>query len=305
MGQINEQQLNEELRELVRPALAARVESLIEELGQDDELWENLCERFEELDLHGCYPALREHLSALSDEQKDAFLKKAGMEAMRSLAPPGRQPWDESPFLGNMYAYREHLYRGNVYHYADELPDFAEEWLTELARVGYRGMVTIPMKGGPYRLPAKEQQAGPFVDSVSRPLGVHGEEYPVLFENSRQVLWLHFESKGLLGLGYRAHGYKDIRVSDKPLRTDRAILTALTVLEGEEVDLKELRQGLEDPALSLEESILRQSVEESDSISIIFDHAYLLEYVLLLLRCHRPGFDDLPREERVNLIVQT
>ena len=94
MGQINEQQLNEELRELVRPALAARVESLIEELGQDDELWENLCERFEELDLHGCYPALREHLSALSDEQKDAFLKKAGMEAMRSLAPPGRQPWN-------------------------------------------------------------------------------------------------------------------------------------------------------------------------------------------------------------------
>ena len=131
IGQINEQQLNEELRELVRPALAARVESLIEELWQNEELWENLREQFEELDLRGeYYPALREHLSALSGEQKDAFLKRAGMEAMRSLAPSRRQPWDESPFRGDMYAYREILYGGMAYRIAEELPDFAEDLLS-------------------------------------------------------------------------------------------------------------------------------------------------------------------------------
>jgi hypothetical protein len=52
------QQVKEELRELVRPALAARVESLIEELWQDEELWEILRERFERYSLHGHYPAL-------------------------------------------------------------------------------------------------------------------------------------------------------------------------------------------------------------------------------------------------------
>jgi len=310
-GQTNEQQLNEELRELVRPALAARVESLIRELWQDEELWENVRERFERDSLYGHYPALLEALSDMSDAQVDAFLKEAGLGAMCSLAPPRRQPWDEDDFEGDMYEYRESLYGGMAHRYhADELPDFAEEWLTELARVGYRGVVTSPMKDGPYKLAAKEQ-ADPLSEStVSRLLGVHEVAHPVLFENSRQVLWLHLESKGV-----RKYGYKEIRVSDKPLRTDEAILAALTILEGKEVNLEELReevnrqelrQGLEDAALTLGEPTLEPSFEESDSISTgIRRHTYPLGYVLLLLRYHRPGFDGLPREERANLIMQT
>ena len=128
--------MEEELKELVRPALAARVESLIRELWQDEEHWENVRERFERNVLDGHYPALREHLSDLSDEQKDGFLKRAGMDAMRSLAPPRRQPWDESPLVRNMIAYKEALYGGMTCLDANGLPDFAEKWLTELARVG-------------------------------------------------------------------------------------------------------------------------------------------------------------------------
>ncbi len=294
------QRTNEELRELVRPALAARMESLIEELWHDEEFWKNVRERFEQGSLRGNYPALLEGLSNLSDEQKDAFLKMAGMNAMHSLAPSKKQPWDESPFLGSMDSYREELYGGMAYCYEDELPDFAEEWLTELARVGYRGMVTVLYKDGVYKLPAKEQ-ADPLSSSVvSRLQGVHEEAYPVLFENSRQVLWLQLE-----GNRSRKHSYKEIRVSNKPLRTDKAILAALTVLEGKEVNLKELREGLEDRALSLDESVMRQSFEKRDAIGTgIFRHTHLLEYVFLLLRYHRPGFDDLSREERINLIEQ-
>lgn len=293
--------MNEELRELVRPALAARMESLIEELWQDKELWKTVRERFERGVLRGHYPALLGILSDLSDEQKDTFLEMAGMDAMRSLTPPRRQPWDESPFLGSMDSYREELYGGMAYCYEDELADFAEEWLTELVRVGYRGMVAVLHKDDVYKLPAKEQ-ADPLSESaVSRLLGVHEEAHPVLFENSRQVLWLQLE-----GNRSRKHGYKEIRVSDKPLRTDKAILAALTVLEGKAVNLKELREGLEDPAVFLDESIMRQSFEKRDSVSTgIFRHTDLLEYVFLLLRYHRPGFDDLSREERIDLIEQT
>jgi hypothetical protein len=71
------------------------------------------------------------------------FLRIGVMHAVRPLLPAVRQPWDESPFLGSIYAYREELYGGIAYTYADELSAFAKEWLEELARVGYRGMITV------------------------------------------------------------------------------------------------------------------------------------------------------------------
>src|SRR5215204_6195720 len=138
------QRIKEDLRDLVRPALAARVESLIEELRHDEEFWKNVRERFERGISNGHYPGLLKGLSELSDdelsdEQKDAFLRMAGIDAMRTLTPPSRQPWDEAPFFGSVDAYREVLYGGMASYYDDELQDFTGEWLEELARVGYRG----------------------------------------------------------------------------------------------------------------------------------------------------------------------
>jgi hypothetical protein len=34
-------------------------------------------------------------------------------------------------------------------------------------------------------------------------------------------------------------------------------------------------------------------------------HYQTLYYVLILLRCHRPGFDDLPSKARANLVADT
>ncbi len=112
--------------------LAARVKSLIEQLLQDEEDWKEIRERFEQGSRRGAYPAILEGWSCIPDEEKDMFLKVFGMEAMRCLAPPKKQPWDEPSFDGHMDSYRNELYEGTAYLYHDELQEFAQE----LARVG-------------------------------------------------------------------------------------------------------------------------------------------------------------------------
>jgi hypothetical protein len=107
-------------------------------------------------------------------------------------------------------------------------------------------------------------------------------------------------------------GYREISVSDEPLRTDAAIVAALTALEAKPLDLGALRKVLEiglplrgesfwdrwNRALGDDriEEDLRRSLRE-------LRHHQALDYVLMLLRYHRPGFDDLPHQERANLVV--
>jgi hypothetical protein len=107
-------------------------------------------------------------------------------------------------------------------------------------------------------------------------------------------------------------GYREISVSDEPLRTDAAILAALTALEGRPLDLGNLRKVLEiglplrgesfwvcfNRALAdrRTEEGLRRSLRE-------LGHHQALDYVLMLLRYHQPGFDDLPPQERTNLVL--
>ena len=289
--------MREEFKELVRPLVAKRLAALVEQLWKDDDLWKEIRDRFEQGSLRGNYPTLLEELPE-NPEYKDYLLKMGTMLAMRSLLPPTRQPWDESPFDGSMDAYREELYGGMAYTYADELPEFANEWLEELARVGYRGMASVGYEDEAQRLPTKEQADRIMDSTVSRPLGVDEEAYPVTFENSRQVLWLQLK-------GERSHkqGYREVRASDRPLRTNEAVLAALTVLEGKQVDARQVREALDASGLALDESLTRQSLEKRNLPAPL--PINLLEYVFLLLRYHRPGFDDLPREERLDLIEGT
>jgi hypothetical protein len=288
------QQRQEELRELVRPVIAKRLELLVEQLWEDPSLWEEINDRYERGSLNGNYPALLKDLSEVK-ELRHMFLRIGVMHAVRPLLPAVRQPWDESPFLGSIYAYREELYGGIAYTYADELPAFAKEWLEELARVGYRGMITVGDEDDAHRLPTKEQADRFTETAVSRPLGVDEEAYPVTFENSRQVLWLQLEGERSL-----KQGYKEVRVSDRPLRTNEAILAALTVLEGKQVDARQVRAVLDASDIALDESLTGQSFEKHNLHQLL--PINLLEYVFLLLRYHRPDFDDLPREERLDLI---
>jgi hypothetical protein len=321
----DQHRLNEELRELFRPIVAERMEAFMDEIRGDEEFFKKIYERFEQGRLRGNYPALSEELSDEPEDYREAFLSFVGMQAARSLLPPKNQPWDESPFSGSVDAYREELYSGMAYTYEDELRGFAQEWLEELARVGYRGMITVLYDDGAVRVPAKQQ--ADHLTAVTQPLGAYGKAYPINFENSRQVLWLQLEGERSLDRGYR-----EVRVSDEPLKTDRAILAALSALEGRSVDTDRLRVALRKLKLPLEEPMFRQwsealkdlpgvpydktkpfeehskkvlkQVQESEILGGLQSSSFL-DYVLLLLRYYRPGFDDLPQEEKLDLIEQT
>jgi len=107
-------------------------------------------------------------------------------------------------------------------------------------------------------------------------------------------------------------GYREISVSDEPLRTDAAIVAALTALEGKPLDLgtlcKVLAIGLPLRGESFWDRFNRASGDRraAEGLRTAFRelrHHHALDYVLMLLRYHRPGFDDLPPQERTNLVV--
>ena len=102
-------------------------------------------------------------------------------------------------------------------------------WLQELEDVGL-GEVGLspgaPLKVGPahHRMPVTE-----------------GDVHPVRLGKSCKVAWITFD-------GTRTgHGHRDVEVLDQPLRTEAAIIAALTVLEAsviEDRDFKLLRRAL-------------------------------------------------------------
>ena len=83
--------------------------------------------------------------------------------------------------------------------------------------------------------------------------------------------------------------YKPIKVLDKPLRTQTGIVSLLTALEANPMDLQRLRETLSEPETPLTNSVL----------------VYRLRYVLTLLRYYRPSFDELSHEERWGLVEKT
>lgn len=319
-------QESEEARELVRPILAKRLQAAVEELWEDEQFWEEVQDRFEKGILEGHYPALNEGFSlasnADSDVSKEVLLKIVGTSGMNALLPPVEQPWDSSLYNGNPSTYREQLYGGTAFVYEGErFPYFAKEWISELARVGYRAMATVHYSDGSLRLPTKQRADNS--SAIAEPLVEMEDAYPVLFDNSRQVLWLHLQGNRSLDRGYR-----EIRVSDEPVSTDKAILAAVTAMEGRVLDLDHLRAALHALKLPLEEPMW---IHWSEAIDELPDLPYQpdrfeehlrkrgrqrresvlpgglqshqhLDYVLLLLRYYRPDFDNLPQEEKIGLI---
>ena len=103
-----------------------------------------------------------------------------------------------------------------------------EMWLQELGDVGLGEVGPspgAPPKAGPaHRMPVTE-----------------GEMHPVRLGKSRKVAWISFD-------GPRTrHGHRDVEVLDQPLRTEAAIIAALTVLETsvmEDNDFELLRRAL-------------------------------------------------------------
>jgi len=310
-------QIVREIEELAESATEVPRSKLVEQaLGRDDELCDQFRRRFEQGKSAGKFPLLSGYLAGLPDEENEEFFRTGWLQMITSPPRPPQEPWDYSPYNGNQDFYREELYDGVACAVTD-LRSFAQEWLKELERVGYYGV------SGPSRLPLKQR-----VDSsaITRPAAAsYGDAYPVFFENSRQVLWLQLDGKRPVGREYR-----EVRVSDEPLRTDKAILAALTALEGRPIDIGRLRKALPELKLPLERSMWDQwgealkdlpdlfgepgefkdrfkqrakQLEESNVPGGLQSHQ-VLDYVLLLLRHYRPEFDDLPHQEKLELIVQ-
>jgi hypothetical protein len=206
-----------------------------------------------------------------------------------------QRPWDPSPWDGDLEAYREDLYAGMAFGMRD-MRAFAREWLEELLRVGYYGMEAS------LGLPFKQRSGDYF--APPKPLPFYGNAYPTRIAETGQTIWIRLD-----GPRSPEHGYREISVYDEPLRTDAAIVAALSALEGRTFDLATLRSVL---ALSMPlcgesfwdrwtKALEDRRTEEGMRSSLReLGHHQALDYIMMLLRYHRPGFDELPTEERTN-----
>lgn len=291
----------EEIKELFGPAFGPALEaygrSLAERLLEDEGFRETIREQFEKGREQDRFPALSDYLTGRTNREIDEFFGTGWVDvALPQFRSAGRQPTC-SPRNGNMEAYREDLYEGTASCHPD-LRFFAQVWLEELKRVGYYGMeesLGLPLK----------QQADD-LSAMPGPLPLYGEAFPARLGDSGQVVWLLLD-----GPRSAERGYHEISVSDEPLRTDRAILAALTSLEGRQIDVGRLRKVLPKIVPSRSESVWdcwTKVLEEGDHDREILQnlkHHQTLDYVLCMLRYHRPGFDDLPVEERAEFLAET
>jgi hypothetical protein len=144
--------------------------------------------------------------------------------------PPAADPfWESLPDDLDGDEVRSMLYVHRASYFP--LRVLQEMWLQELEDVGL-GEVK-PSPGVP-------PKAGP--DHHDRtPPTPEGDVRPVRLGKSRKPAWIRLD-------GPRTErGYRDIEVLDQPLRTEAAIITALTVLEAsviEDADFERLREAL-------------------------------------------------------------
>jgi hypothetical protein len=216
-----------------------------------------------------------------------------------SLPEDWKNILDEDPYLARAQAIDEG--EGRL-----KLSTLAPIWLSILSGVGLRGI--DPSTGSP---PKEEASYHPKAEPL------YSRTLPVRLKGSREVLWLKLNGRR------SEQGYRMIQILDTPLRTNAAILAALTSLEGRKVDVDALDDtsveealNTSEDGLTVEEAIqgLTEQVAElegNDVESLTSAHIYddpdlathvALEYVAALLRHYRPEFDTLPYPERVALL---
>jgi len=178
-----------------------------ERLASDEELVAEICKRFETARSEGRFSILSALLTETSEEDLEQFFRSGWAQmALPPRESSVRQPCDESPWEGDLQAYREDLYAGMAFGMPD-MRAFAREWLEELLRVGYYGMEES------LGVPLKQQSAEFFSPPRSRPL--HGQTYPARVGGDRtdrlaQARWSAFAGARLPGdlrlRGASAHG---------------------------------------------------------------------------------------------------
>lgn len=218
---------------------------------------------------------------------------------MESLPEDWKSILDEDPHLARAQAIAEG--EGQL-----KISTLAPIWLRALLEVGLRGI--DPSTGSP------PKEAASYYPKAN-PL--YSYALPVRLKDSREVLWLKLKGRR------SEQGYRMIQILDTPLKTNTAILAAVTALEGRTVDVEALDDSsietvldTSGEGLTVEEAIqglvegvidLEQSELEEQAFSHIYDDPDLathvaLEYVAAMLRHYRPEFDELPYPDRVALL---
>lgn len=184
----------------------------------------------------------------------------------------------------------------------DHLRELTGEWIEELARVGYRGE-RYDTKATTIR-----ETRTPFSSGSARR---RHEVYPVRSETMQQTFWLRFGNPAESDGG----GYANVEVSDTSSSTDTAIIAALISLEGYPMDAGRLRETLtrlvysSEPVVDergrLSIPLRRRAGERLPHVLRDPRQRCFLEFVLLLLRHHRPGFESLAAQEKAALMAET
>jgi len=218
---------------------------------------------------------------------------------MESLPEDWKTILHEDPYLARAQAIAEG--EGRL-----EFSRLVTIWLGILSEVGLRGI--DPSTGSP---PKEEATYHPKAEPL------YSYTLPGRLNDSREVLWLKFNGRR------SEEGYRMIQLLDTPLRTNLAILAALTALEGRQADADSLDDTFIEGVLDTSEEELteEQAIEELIELgtgleeneletlasSQIYDDPDLpthmaLEFMTVLLRHYRPEFDTLPYSERVALL---
>ena len=168
------------------------------------------------------------------------------------------------------------------------LPTLARLWLQKLTEVG---LYEVDRSSGS---PPKEQSS-----YYPRAEPLHTDIYPVKLSDSREVLWLKLNGR------WSKRGYRSVEVLDTPLRTNTAILAALTAVEAKPIDTELLSKYMSHFKAPLLEPMMvfhhRDMPEELEKEFLTLANHPTPDYVVALLRYYRPEFDELPHEEKLAL----
>jgi hypothetical protein len=214
-------------------------------------------------------------------------------------------PWDDAPDEIDPAEIREMLYESGIKSFP--LDVLEKMWLRELRDVG---LSKVDASTG---VPPKAESHQ--VDRMSTPL--QGDVRQVTLGKSRKGAWIAFD-------GPRTErGYMDIVVLAEPLRTETAIVAALTTLEASpvnDIDFEQLQEALvqhvqahpELESVKLQELLsqlptgwFRHQMPQIDEGRRQRDDVAWqrsLTYQVALLRHRRPDFDDLDLEEQLMLV---
>jgi hypothetical protein len=214
-------------------------------------------------------------------------------------------PWDDAPDEIDPDEIREMLYESGIKSFP--LDVLEKMWLRELRDVG---LSKVDASTG---IPPKAESHQ--VDRMSPPL--QGDVRQVTLGKSRKGAWIAFD-------GPRTErGYMDIVVLAEPLRTETAIVAALTILEASPLndeDFEQLQEALvrhvqahpELESVKLQELLsqlptgwFRHQMTQIDEGRRQRDAAAWqrsFTYQVALLRHRRPDFDDLDLEEQLRLV---